>query len=115
MDQYFDTSSIPRDEGYWSELEQRVAAAMTRAQPALRWLSRSPGAWLSGGLIVAAAAVVLLMVRVARLEHDPAVPQALVAAIAPADQLGQAIAGGDAPPRVLALAASPGTAEPESR
>ncbi len=83
MTELRDLSKLPVDRAYWAGLEAKVTARLesrVRALPATRtrwWVPTARGAWLSGGMAVAATMAALVLVP-PRPPVEPATPTGLL-------------------------------------
>lgn len=104
MSNFFDTTTIRDDADYWDALTERVATNAARESTAsgLAWLAQSrTSSWLAASLLLAAALAFLVLPSKSLSARRPGADWEQ--ALAPADDVGQAIVLRDAPPVIGAL------------
>jgi hypothetical protein len=115
MADLFDTRQIPDDDPHWDALAERVSANAaqqsvleSRARSGATgagWLIRSRAGWIAASLMLAAA---LTWMALPTPAASPAsLGPAWAEALAPADDVGRAIAIQDAPPSIGMLLLGP--------
>lgn len=104
MSNLFDTTTIRDDAEYWDVLAKRVAANAARESKAsgFDWLAQSrASSWLAASLLLVAALAFLVLPTESSSAGRPRADWDQ--ALAPADDVGQAIVLRDAPPAIGAL------------
>jgi hypothetical protein len=103
MTELFDTSGIRDDDAQWDALAARVAARALERHSSGRF-GDSTASWVAASLLFAAALVIMIVS--ARTSPQQGVAEWRTA-LAPADDVGRAIAVRDAPPAIGALVLDP--------
>ena len=102
----FDTARVPDDPQYWDALAERVAAKAADGSKGrgLEWLARSLPNRVVASLLVAAALLSALLVLSSGGKSSVSIRTVeWVRALAPADDLGRAVASPNGPPALGAL------------
>ena len=96
MTEIFDTSNVRDDDAHWQSLADRVAANVIAANGSGR-IATPAALWVGVSLAFAASlALMIFSGRSASVRDDAA----LRVALAPADDVGRALALPDAPPKI---------------
>jgi hypothetical protein len=104
MAKLFDTTQIPDDPAHWDALAERVAARATRKateKSSFEWLAQSRASWAAASLLLAAA--LGWMALPVDTTGATTARAGWLQALAPADDVGKAIASPDVPPAIGAL------------
>jgi hypothetical protein len=115
MPELFDTSGVPDDEAHWDALATRVASRVATGALADRRAGRfssSPAVWLGVSALFAAGLVAMILSgRPASSNSSNSSNSSdggeLRVVLAPADDVGRALAVRDAPPAIGALLLEP--------
>lgn len=96
----FDTSQVPDDAAHWDALAARVAdgVARTSGGGGFAWCANSAGGWVAASLLLAAA--LAFIVQPADDPPEGSIDALWVQALAPTDDMGQAILLSSGPPRI---------------
>jgi hypothetical protein len=97
MPELFDTTDLPDDEQYWSDLTARIVQRAASQRTGLGWLAHSRARWAAGAALLAAGLLLMLSPRRARSNE---MVQGWAAVLAPNDAGFRAVALGDRPPSI---------------